>query len=112
MHQFSTPNGDRTVCPSCATKIMDSAREGWFPLSTEDESGPTAGICCECFTLTKAAALEDANSRLEEWDHPTVADLPAAIAALETLIGSDCECDNTHEANGTSCCLCQYRAAI
>lgn len=40
------------------------------------------------------AALQDAVSRLEEW------------------IGVDCECDNTHTANGTRCCLCQYRAAI
>ena len=40
------------------------------------------------------AASKDALSRLEDW------------------IGSDCECDNTHEANGTKCCLCELREAI
>ena len=31
---------------------------------------------------------------------------------LEDFIGTDCECDNTHAQNGTTCCLCQYQAAI
>lgn len=31
---------------------------------------------------------------------------------LADFIGSDCECDNTHEANGTTCCLCQYSALL
>jgi len=39
-------------------------------------------------------ALRDAHARLMEW------------------IGSDCECDNTHVANNTVCCLCQYAAII
>ena len=44
--------------------------------------------------LTLLEALKDAASRLEDW------------------IGADCECDNTHVANNTTCCLCQYRATI
>lgn len=31
---------------------------------------------------------------------------------LVGFIGSDCECDNTHEQNGTKCCLCEYLDAI
>src|ERR1039457_4862902 len=38
--------------------------------------------------------------------------LQDALARLESFIGSDCECDNTHEQNHTVCCLCEYRAAI
>lgn len=44
--------------------------------------------------LTVTEALTDAISRLEDW------------------IGTNCECDNTHEANGTTCCLCQYRETL
>ena len=66
--------------------------------------------------ITPEAALQDANQRLGDWEGwggpwPCQT-LPEAIAALESLIGSDCECDNTHEANDTCCCLCQYRAAL
>jgi hypothetical protein len=38
--------------------------------------------------------------------------LADAADRLAEFIGSDCECDNTHEANDTVCCLCQYRDAI
>lgn len=31
---------------------------------------------------------------------------------LIEYIGTECECDNTHEANNTKCCLCQYKEAI
>lgn len=45
-----------------------------------------------------------------------VAELEAALLdALERLVdlgASDCECDNTHEQNGTECCLCQYRRVL
>ena len=39
-------------------------------------------------------------------------DLVDATNRLESCIGSDCECDNTHEQNTTVCCLCQYRSTI
>ena len=35
-----------------------------------------------------------------------------ATNRLEGFLNTDCECDNTHEANGTECCLCQYRKEI
>ena len=35
-----------------------------------------------------------------------------ATARLAGYIGATCECDNTHEANGTVCCLCEYREAL
>jgi hypothetical protein len=62
--------------------------------------------------ITTDAALADANARLEGFGQPQAPDLPSAITALEALIGADCECDSTHEANDTCCCLCQYRAAL
>ncbi len=40
------------------------------------------------------AMLKDATSRLIEW------------------VGSDCECDNTHEATGRKCCICEYNDVI
>lgn len=40
------------------------------------------------------AALKDARSRLAD------------------LICADCKCDNTHETNGTTCCLCEYASVI
>lgn len=43
---------------------------------------------------TLARLLRDARNRLIEW------------------IGTDCECDNTHEAVSTTCCLCEYAAAL
>jgi hypothetical protein len=38
--------------------------------------------------------------------------LKDATSRLEEFIADRCECDNTHEQNGTTCCLCQYRDAI
>ena len=38
--------------------------------------------------------------------------LQDALLRLGDWIGSDCECDNTHEANDTRCCLCEYRALL
>lgn len=38
--------------------------------------------------------------------------LTDAITRLEDSIGTDCECDNTHKQNGTTCALCEYRAEI
>jgi hypothetical protein len=35
-----------------------------------------------------------------------------ALSRLSEFCGTDCECDNTHEANGTKCGLCSIRAAI
>lgn len=31
---------------------------------------------------------------------------------LASFIGADCECDNTHENNGTTCALCQYTKTL
>jgi len=31
---------------------------------------------------------------------------------LAELIGRPCECDNTHEAAGVRCCLCEYAKEI
>ena len=57
-------------------------------------------------------ALPDANQRLDEWGQDLADTLAEAVSRLTLLIGSECECDNTHQANGTSCCLCWYRAAL
>ncbi len=38
--------------------------------------------------------------------------LADATSRLEGFMGTDCECDNTHEQNGTTCALCEYRAEI
>ena len=38
--------------------------------------------------------------------------LDDATNRLGEFIGTDCECDNSHEENNTVCCLCQYRTAI
>ena len=57
-------------------------------------------------------ALQDANRRLEEWGQDPADTLAEAVSRLTLLIGSECECDNTHHANGTSCCLCWYQAAL
>ena len=68
-------------------------------LSTHGESkvltADAAYIVAACNAYPKLiAALRDARSR------------------LEGFIGSDCECDNTHEQNGTQCCLCEYGALL
>lgn len=57
-------------------------------------------------------AEQVANARLIAAAPDLLACLKDAIGRLEEWIGTDCECDNTHEQNGTTCCLCQYRAAI
>lgn len=38
--------------------------------------------------------------------------LKDATSRLEEYMETDCECDNTHINNGTSCCLCEYHKAI
>lgn len=38
--------------------------------------------------------------------------LQDARARLAGFIGVDCECDNTHAANGTVCCLCEYAGLL
>lgn len=38
--------------------------------------------------------------------------LSTVITRLEGAMETDCECDNTHEANHTVCGLCQYRQAL
>jgi len=45
-------------------------------------------------TMMPLEALKDARDRMIE------------------LLGTDCECDNTHEQNGTECCLCEYKAVL
>ena len=57
-----------------------------------------------CICKQYAALAESAPDLLEA--------LKDATARLESFIGSDCECDNTHLQNETTCCLCEYRAAI
>ena len=41
-----------------------------------------------------------------------IANLKDATFRLESWIGTDCECDNTHAAVGRQCCLCEYRTVI
>ena len=55
-----------------------------------------------------AAGICDAMNEREE----LLGLLQDALSRLEDWIGTDCECDNTHEADNTMCCLCLYRAAI
>ena len=54
----------------------------------------------------------EANARLISAAPELLVSLKDALSRLEEWIGTDCECDNTHEQNGTTCCLCQYRTAI
>jgi hypothetical protein len=62
--------------------------------------------------MTYALALVDANNRIQEWGGKPQETLEQAVALLEKLIGWGCECDNTHAAIGTQCCLCEYRAVL
>ena len=52
------------------------------------------------------------NANLSETDSNLLALLIDATTRLGDFMGTDCECDNTHAANNTECCLCQYRKAI
>lgn len=58
------------------------------------EGNPTEAAIRADETATLRALLADAHAR------------------LAGLHDTDCECDNTHAANGTVCCLCQYHEAL
>lgn len=57
-------------------------------------------------------AYEMADARLIAEAPAMLEALRDAVARLAGFIGSSCECDNTHEANGTQCCLCEYTAIL
>ncbi|MCG3207225.1 MAG: hypothetical protein FOGNACKC_00825 [Anaerolineae bacterium] len=38
--------------------------------------------------------------------------LADALSRMEELLGTACECDNTHAANGTTCAMCWYRSLL
>lgn len=96
-----TPLGIPEKCPECGNKWLtlkvdngridaatcESCRNHWLP------EGPTLRQLADQ-RQELLEALKDARSRLQEF------------------IGADCECDNTHEQNGTTCALCSYNAAI
>jgi hypothetical protein len=62
--------------------------------------------------MTLQEALQDANRRLEERGQKAADNLQEAVSILQILIGTDCECDNTHQSNGTKCCLCWYQDVL
>lgn len=62
--------------------------------------------------VTTVATMREAiNERVRERDALAEA-LQDAYDRLQGFINSDCECDNTHATNETTCCLCWYRAAL
>jgi hypothetical protein len=71
------------------------------------ECSKCGGVC-----FADETPEEKARERVRNAGPDLLAALEDATARLQGFIGSDCECDNTHAANNTVCCLCEYRAAI
>jgi hypothetical protein len=84
----------------------------------QNKTGETARIDANDGGLVVGSTVGDtaeeclANARLIAAAPDLLDYLVDARRRLEYLLDTDCECDNTHVANDTSCCLCQYNAAI
>jgi hypothetical protein len=100
------------------TKINDFVRE--HPGVLETHSWPEVRACIERAERRKLnpkymnwrILLDDANNRLVDFNCKPCHTLREAYHELMDIIGSGCECDNTHEQNNTTCCLCEYRTAL
>lgn len=79
-------------------------------VAIDDEVFKQKGNISETFVCSTSGNRERAKLIAESPE--LLACLEDAVSRLEGFIGSDCECDNTHTANDTKCCLCQYREVI
>lgn len=87
-------------------KVVQEVGEVFWGASHHAQPGTRKNL------ITLPQALHDANWRLAEWGQEPADTLEEAVSRLKRLSGSECECDNTHQANNTTCCLCLYQAVL
>lgn len=84
--------------------VLGTVRNGWADVQFDGDAASTK--CAPDFLHP----LHNSPARVAALD--LLAALKDARSRLIDFTCAECECDNTHDANGTMCCLCEYTAAI
>ena len=105
---FRTRKLDPTA--ACNREIVAYAQQ--IAIVEDLHAKAVAAVAAEKAKATAVRAEVDRILRIKDHGPELLAALADAHDRLVGFIGTDCECDNTHEANNTTCCLCQYNAVI
>lgn len=105
--ELAAKDGDGYVLTTEGNRVEIAHHGGAYSMGL-----PRAEVLANAHLIAAAPVTAAERDHLRTINTELLAALEDATSRLEGFIGADCECDNTHAANGVVCCLCEYRAAI